>query len=149
MAPGGCPPNDCTERSTSLPDNCGDQIVVYCGLDGDCNYQFFYDSLQGRTLIGRCVYLCGQNSLEYRWNPGRCKIVKTRHRVHNLVQGDEGYDEWCDEGTNGVHHWQVYIYDACTPTGTGYCREGPSVEWEDGGTRLETCDSEWWSGGHQ
>lgn len=131
----------CGGESDPVWDQCGNRIVNTCGPAVGCVYKWLFNE----TVVGWCVYNCGVNDFQVKYNPGRCRIVKTRHRTHDKLPGDEKYEDGCDEGAQGLYDWQVCVYDACNGTRSGYCRQGSAVGWEQNEGASSDCENEWWT----
>jgi hypothetical protein len=118
---GSCPeiPGYCEyAEGHGMWDNCNHLVFVTCEEDEwnlSCNYNFWFSGLR----IGRCVYLCGQNYVQVLKNSGGCRILRTRHLVHDT------FETWaCDEGTPGKIDWQVFDFNCVSGGNVHYCREG-------------------------
>jgi hypothetical protein len=145
-----CPP-DCSsvQRSGSTTDTCSENYVdITCGEDL-CDYrQWFHDVENNCTKeTGRCIYSCGVNEWQVQWNVAQHLIIGARHRTHDRLPGDEGYQAGCDEGTQGKYDWQITIYlhsfNGCDSPISGYCREGTSPDWVESDN--STCEDIWWA----
>ncbi len=136
---GGCPTSCTPDTSDPYLDYCGHTLTLTCKptplYGGVCAYEYWFND----TRVGLCVYTCGINEFQVKFNGADlCRVLSTRHRTQ-----DELFPAGCDEGAEGKYDWQVCIYDAVS--GTRYplfCREGPSVGWESDGVKSD-CEKEW------
>ena len=133
-----CPLSCTPETSDLATDACGNAIKETCQptplYGGACAFEYWLND----TRVGLCVYTCGVNAVQVRFNrPDFCRVIGVRHRTRDRLDLSD-----CDEGTAGVYDWQVYEYDALGGPPHPRCRQGDRVDW--GTEDNSTCENDWW-----
>lgn len=124
ISPGGiqCPASQSTPGLLwEKVDKCGNTVQIWCepsSPGGAAQFKLKYNG----TPIGWCIYTCGQNAWYYRMTNDEC-------RFHSLRQStaDRPTVPGCDEGTQGLYDWTVWLYNCLTGENIHYCREGPNL----------------------